>query len=100
LFDLARLPNLHCKVTTNVIELARSAGGRPQAFIGELVRHFGADRVMWGSDFCQTHDRTYAELVALARDAFGELPSADQQLCLGGTATRLWPSLASRGGRR
>jgi len=86
LFALADLPNLHCKVTTNSIELARAKGGNPQSFIGELVRHFGADRVMWGSDFCQTHDRSYADLVALARDAFGELSHGEQAACLGGTA--------------
>ena len=81
-------------------ELARANGGRPQEFIAELVSHFGADRVMWGSDFCQTHDRTYAELVALARDAFGDLPRDAEALCLGGTAARLWPSLVDRGNRR
>jgi predicted TIM-barrel fold metal-dependent hydrolase len=96
LFALADLPNLHCKVTTNSIELARGKGGHPQSFIGELVRHFGADRVMWGSDFCQTHDRSYPELVALARDAFGELSPGQQAACLGGTAARLWPSLRVR----
>ena len=93
LFELAEYPNLHCKVTSNVIELAGGNEGDPRAFIALLVRHFGASRVMWGSDFCQTHDRTYAELVALARDAFGGLSPEQQRECLGGTAARLWPTL-------
>jgi L-fuconolactonase len=93
LFALAEMPNLHCKVTSNVIGLASAKGARPGDFISTLVGHYGAERVMWGSDFCQTHDRTYADLVALARDAFGDLAAADQAACLGGTAARLWPVL-------
>lgn len=95
LFALARLPNLYCKVTTNVLELAAAGGANPQSFVEALVRAFGAARVMWGSDFCQTHHRTYPELVAAAREAFGTLSPSDQALCLGGTAARLWPSLAT-----
>jgi predicted TIM-barrel fold metal-dependent hydrolase len=95
LFELAELPNLHCKVTTNVIDSVRRAGGDAQAFVAALNEHYGAHRIMWGSDFCQTHDRTYPELVALARRAFGALSNEDRGLCLGGTAARLWPSLRS-----
>ena len=98
LFRLAELPNLHCKVTTNVIDLASAHWGSPGSFVTELVHHFGADRVMWGSDFCQTHDRTYPELVALARDAFSELPRPDRAKCLGATAARLWHAAGSLAG--
>lgn len=51
---------------------------------------------MWGSDFCQTHDRSYAELVALGAVAFAGLPREARDSCLGGTALRLWPGLAGR----
>ena len=69
--------------------------GSARPLIRRLVDRFGADRLMWGSDFCQTHDRSYAELVALARDAFGGLAREDRDACFSGTARRLWPALAS-----
>jgi len=93
LFALADLPNLHLKVSTHVLDAAAKSIGEPAPFVEALVERFGAERVMWGSDFCQTHDRPYAELVKLARRAFGTLSEEDQALCLGGTARRLWPAL-------
>jgi hypothetical protein len=44
---------------------------------------------MWGSDFSQTHDRPYAELVRFGRAAFADLPPEQAAECLGGTALRL-----------
>lgn len=99
LLALADLGNLHLKVSTHVLDAATRAEGGAKLFLERLVKVFGADRVMWGSDFCQTHDRSYAELVALARDAFGDLGEKDRQACLGGTAARLWPDLAGLRGR-
>ena len=64
-------------------------------YVDHVVDAFGAQRIMWGSDFCQTHDRSYAELVDLGRSAFAELDDHDRQACMAGTALRLWPSLAS-----
>lgn len=90
LFALARYPNLHLKVTTHVIDAAREHDGEALPFITKLVETFGAERLMWGSDYSQTHDRSYAELVALARRAFDGLPEKDRAACLGGTAARLW----------
>ena len=94
LFELATLGNLYCKVSSIVIDAASQDDAEPSQFIQKLVSEFGADHVMWGSDFCQTHDRTYVELVALAKDAFSCLSSEDQTWCFAGTAKSLWPSLA------
>jgi len=93
LLELARHENLHLKLSTHVLDAAAQATGDPGSFVPVLADHFGAARMMWGSDFCQTHDRSYAELVALGRQAFDALPRADRDLCLGGTARRLWPGL-------
>jgi len=90
LFELSDEPNLYCKVSSVVLE---SAGAEPESFVSLLVGRFGAERVMWGSDFCQTHDRSYPELVALARRAFGELSNAEQRLCFVDTPRSLWRSL-------
>jgi predicted TIM-barrel fold metal-dependent hydrolase len=96
LFELARYPNLHMKVTTHLIDAATEHAGDPATFMARLVEVFGAERLMWGSDFCQTHDRPYAALVALAHRAFDGLPPAARDAILGGTAARLF----ERAGRR
>jgi len=97
LFALADCANLHLKVSTHVLDAA-ARHGEPGAFVGELVARFGAERILWGSDFCQTHDRPYAELARLGRAAFAGLAAREQALCLGGNALRLWPAQACDAG--
>ena len=94
LLPLSRNANLHCKVTSHVLQAAE-AQGSASAILDRLVAEFGAGRVVWGSDFPQTHDRPYAELVALARDACANLSDGDRDLVLGGTAVRLWPEFTA-----
>jgi len=89
LFALAAHPKLHLKVSTHVLDAA-ARGGDPRRFVVALAERFGAQRLMWGSDFCQTHDRAYTRLVALGREAFSLLPAEDQAWCLGRTAAKLW----------
>lgn len=91
LLELARFENLHLKVTTVVIDAAAAAGGGAGTFVGRLVSAYGAERLMWGSDYCQTSDRPYAELVGDGIEAFAGLSGRQQEACLGGTALRLWP---------
>ena len=90
LLELAECPNLHLKVTSHVLE---AAGGDAAAFVAHLAETFGAERLLWGSDYSQTHDRPYAQLVELGRAACGGLPTRDQARVLGENALRLWPSL-------
>ena len=92
---LAEHPALHLKVTSHVLEGAGAAAG---AFVERLAATFGAERLVWGSDYPQTHDRTYGELVALGRDSCAGLAPVDQARVLGENALRLWPSLTSTGG--
>ena len=87
---LARFENLHLKVTTNVIDAAAAVEGTARPFVRKLVDAFGADRLVWGSDYCQTHDRPYSQLVRAGIEAFGGLSEAQQEACLGVTASRLW----------
>jgi L-fuconolactonase len=98
LFALADLPSVHLKITSHVLEDAeqQSAGGGA-ALVERLAGRFGASRLVWGSDYPQTHDRTYAQLVELGRAAAGALPPAAQDAFLGGNALRLWPALAPSG---
>lgn len=94
--DLAALathPRLHLKVST--IALDRMAEhGDVRDGLAELTATFGADRLMWGSDYSQTHDRPYPELAAYARRAASKLSDDDRAAYLGGTALDLWPELA------
>ena len=91
LLALADHPGLHLKVTSHVLE---AAGEHAAAFVHLLADAFGGDRLVWGSDYPQTHDRTYAELVALGRAACAGLTESDRARVLGGNALRLWPALA------
>jgi L-fuconolactonase len=93
LFELVEHTNLHLKITSHVLEAADEQGDASE-IVDRLVGEFGAERLVWGSDYPQTHDRPYAELVALARRACRNLPERDRALVLGATALRLWPELA------
>ena len=97
LFALAKHPNLNLKVSTHVLDHAIAQEGSARPLLRRLLDVFGADRLMWGSDYCQTHDRSYPELVAVAREAFGDLAPNERIACSSGTARRLWPALARRG---
>jgi predicted TIM-barrel fold metal-dependent hydrolase len=94
LLDLATFANLRLKVTTHVLRLAEKDDAGPGAFVEHLAKHFGAERLLWGSDYPQTHDRSYADMVALARGASAGLGAAGQARFLGGTALEVWPELA------
>jgi L-fuconolactonase len=95
LFELATLPNLSLKVSGHLLEQAE-ASGDPRDFVDHLAAAFGADRLLWGSDYPQTHDRPYGALVEMGRAVCSRLPPADQRCFLGENALRLWPEL--RGG--
>jgi L-fuconolactonase len=86
LFELADCSNLHLKVTTHALDT-------PDV-LPRLVEVFGADRVLWGSDFPQVQDRPYPELVALGRSAADALTPEERDAFLGGNARRLFPALA------
>jgi L-fuconolactonase len=89
---LADFPNLYLKVTTTLFHMTEAH--EPRAVVEALAAAFGAARLMWGSDFSQTHDRPYDQMVALVRDAVSGLSDAEQREVLGGTALRLWAALA------
>ena len=95
LLALADHAPLHLKVTSHLLEDADQHSPDGAAAIVELLAaEFGATRLVWGSDYPQTHDRPYAELVDLGRGACAGLPVDDQAAFLAGTALRLWPALA------
>jgi L-fuconolactonase len=95
LFALADHEPLHLKVTSHLLEDAdQHSHDGATAIVERLAATFGGARLVWGSDYPQTHDRSYAELVDLGRGACAGLPANDRTAFLGGTALRLWPALA------
>jgi L-fuconolactonase len=93
LFELATLPNLSLKVSCHLLEQTEATDD-PRDLVDQLAAAFGADRLLWGSDYSQTHDRPYAALVELGRTACSRLSPADQRGFLGENALRLWPRLS------
>ncbi|HEY2478651.1 MAG TPA: amidohydrolase family protein [Solirubrobacterales bacterium] len=67
--------------------------------IGRSVEAFGPERCMWGSDFPWTErEPGYAETLALVERALPGANAEDLAAIRGGTALRLFPNLAERGG--
>ena len=73
------------------INLARMAKNAVPAasVIERVVRAFGAERVMWGSDVAQSAG-TYEEMVRMAQAAVANLSKSEQQLLLHGCAKAVY----------
>jgi predicted TIM-barrel fold metal-dependent hydrolase len=93
LLDLARFPNLYLKFSTVSMDAARSGSSTAREFFGRLMERFGSRRMMWGSNFPATYDRTLKEQLELARRELAFLPEEDQRWLFGETALTLWPML-------
>jgi len=93
LFDLVRFPNLYLKFSS--VNLYAAARGKSNAreFFSRLLDCFGANRMMWGSNFPATNDRSLKEQYDLARNELSFVPETDQRRLFGETALTLWPTL-------
>ncbi len=100
-FALARFPNVFLKVP-GLGEIAPRAADRNAAFpfertglavLEEARAAFGAQRLMWGSDFPVVCSREgYAGALRFCLDAFAHCPEAERELIFGGVAARVFPS--------
>ncbi|MSQ14524.1 MAG: amidohydrolase [Dehalococcoidia bacterium] len=97
LLELAELPKLYLKFSTENIYAARKAGVSLQTYLEPLLAGFGPRRLMWGSNYSNTHDRPYGEMVKLAQDELTFLSPEDREWVFSGTALILWPELKGRG---
>ena len=91
---LAEHPNVFYKFTQINIERLREGGVSPEQFVRHIVDLFGADQLMWGSDFGNTE----GELSAMVNDAIAAtslLTPEEQQKALHDTGYRIF----SRSGR-
>ena len=89
---LGDFPNVYLKVSTHAIRSAGKGGDAADA-VAELAARFDG-RLMWGSDFSQTHDVPYPELAEEGRRAAATLADAARDAYLAGSAFTLWPELA------
>jgi len=79
----------------SLLEIVLESVADPRDAVDRLAGVFGTHRLLWGSDFAQTHDRPYAELVEWGRSGASRLDDAGRAAFLGGTALRYWPELAA-----
>lgn len=76
--DLVRFPHVVQKFTTiNVAKLA-DQGLAAAPVVARMVRSYGANRVMWGSDMAQSKG-SYEQLVRLGRDATSLLTDSERR---------------------
>jgi L-fuconolactonase len=93
LFDLVRFPNLYLKFSSVNLYAASRGKSNSRDFFSRLLDCFGASRMMWGSNFPATNDRSLREQYDLARNELSFVPEADQIRLFGETALTLWPML-------
>ena len=99
LFDLARHPNLSLKFSSYNLYDAATGNSTVGEFFEQLIGTFGAERVIWGSNFPASWgidaSDPYKNLVDLGRDGLSFLDENDFQLVMGGNARRIYPALGS-----
>ena len=89
LWALADQPNVHLKLTPTCVEMS---GADPAGLLQLLVDRFGAERLVWGSDWPQHRAApTYAEQVTEITAWLDVLGAAERELVAGRNAERLWP---------
>ncbi len=93
LFDLATFPNVFLKLTSRTVEQAAEGESTPENFFPKLVAAFGADRIIWGSNF-PAHAGPMSRLLEEARHALSCLGKAERDSIFSGTARALYPALA------
>jgi L-fuconolactonase len=93
LFDLAKYPNIHLKLTQRNFTESQNGKATPETFFPKLVGAFGAQRLAWGSNY-PASEGSLADLLALARRTLACLPQSDQDWIFVKTAQKLYPALA------
>lgn len=84
---LARLPNVHCKLSGLMTEADRKTVGEVPRYLAEAVRAFGADRLLFGSDWpvCTTAT-TWVEWFDLVQSVVSARSARDQAAIFGQNA--------------
>jgi L-fuconolactonase len=89
LVSLARLPNVYFKLTSINFEHLEAAKLDPAPFVRHAVDVFGADHMMWGSDYGNTKG-TFPDMVADAIAATSLLTPRERRQVLHDTGKRIF----------
>ncbi len=95
LFDLAVYPNVYVKTAINNSAAAREGRSTPEKLYRQLFDHFGADRVMWGSNY-PAHPQKYGgfqQRVDASRADYEFMTPQERDWVFGGTALKIYPQL-------
>lgn len=93
LFALADLANVYFKLTPRIFGDVKKEKASADTFFPRVVQAFGAQRLAWGSNF-PTSPGALKEILANAEAGLASLSDADRAWIFGGTAKRLYPTLA------
>jgi predicted TIM-barrel fold metal-dependent hydrolase len=93
LLALSQYPNLCVKLTSQNVDGVFEIGAPGEAFFGPILARFGANRLLWGTDFPATADQEYRERFEQSRQAFGFMSDEELRAVFGGTGLRFWPEL-------
>jgi L-fuconolactonase len=96
LFDLVNFPGLHLKLTNRTIAAAGEGLSTAATFIPYVVRAFGAERILWGSNFPAAQG-ALSDLLSQAKAAVASLPHSEQAMIFAGAARGLYPTLTGAG---
>lgn len=89
LLKLVRFPRVHLMFSMINFRRLATKGHEAGPLLQQLVSHFGASRIMWGSDVGNTAGE-YADMIRLAEDATCALSPGDRAMLLHGTAQAVY----------
>ena len=84
------IPNIYFKITEINLEQTLNGGVDCAELVHCMVKRFGPDRLVWGSDVGQSMRWTYAEKVTMARDSARLLDAQAQRKFLHDNAARIY----------
>lgn len=93
LFDMAQFENIYLKLAPRIFGDVKKGKASAETFFPRVVDTFGAQRMVWGSNF-PTSPGTLSELLATAQDSLACLGEEDRAWIFGRTALKLYPTLA------
>ncbi len=93
ILSLAQFPNVFLKLCPNNSHAIRRTQQPAEVLFGALVKGFGVQRLMWGSNF-PAHTKKFGSLsdrLRIMQEDFSFLGEADRSRFFAGTALSLWP---------
>lgn len=95
LFALAKIPSIYLKLTPQVFADARTGAATPASFFTRLIAEFGANRLVWGSNYPNSKG-TLGAIRADADAALAAVSEQDRAWIFQCTAEALYPALVSQ----